>query len=128
MSSSEPRNGPTVGLLSQDLLVRSRVETGLSSTGARVQLIVAGELPPGLELLLVDLNRQAPERLSWLRRVAPTRSGTEVICFGAHTEMAQLSATARAAGASRCVANSHLAESLQRWARARLQPLHERGE
>ncbi|HUY23709.1 MAG TPA: hypothetical protein VMV09_00190, partial [Candidatus Saccharimonadales bacterium] len=86
------------------------------------QLEVAsdGDLPSGLDLLLLDLNRGAHERLAWLEHLVPLPAA-EVICFGPHTEMAELNPRARAAGATRCVANSHLPETLQRWLRSRRQ-------
>ena len=119
MSSSEPAAPPRVGLVTKDLMIRSRVEAGLGEMAARVEMIVGDRLTGAFDLLLLDLNREAAERLAWLSRVAPTQPGVEVICFGPHTEMAELNPTARAAGASRCVANSHLPETLQRWLRSR---------
>jgi hypothetical protein len=54
-----------------------------------------------------------------LEHIGPTGEAAEVICFGRHTEMAELNPRARAAGAVRCVANSHLPETLRRWLRSR---------
>lgn len=121
MSSSDDELGdsPRVGLLSSDLLVRSRVGTSLAGRVARVEAITAEELTGAFDLVLVDLNRDQEGRLAWLGRLAETQPEVEVICFGPHTEMARLSPAARAAGASRCVANSHLAETLQHWVRSR---------
>ena len=118
MNSSEPGAVLRVGLLSQDLLVRSRVEAVLGGQVANVGMVAGEEIAGVFDLLVVDLNREQEKRLAWIGRVTPTQPGVEVICFGPHTEMAQLSSTARAAGANRCVANSHLAETLQRWLRA----------
>ncbi|MGC2192273.1 MAG: hypothetical protein WA751_08055 [Candidatus Dormiibacterota bacterium] len=118
MSSSETEAGLRVGLLSQDLMVRSRVEAGLGGASVKVEMITGEEIPGGFDLLLVDLNREQEQRLAWLGRATVSLPGAEVICFGPHTEMAQLSPAAKAAGAKGCVANSHLAETLRRWLRS----------
>ncbi|HEY6537814.1 MAG TPA: hypothetical protein VI138_02090 [Candidatus Dormibacteraeota bacterium] len=114
MSSSEPSR-PLVGLVTDDLLFRSRVVAGLEGQ-ADLVTVRLGALPDGLVLLLVDLNRRPEERIAGLSMGGG--AGLEIICFGPHTEMAELSPRARAAGATRCVANSHLAETLQRWLRS----------
>lgn len=119
MNSSELATRPKVALLTRDLMVRARVEAALGI--AVDQVLAGGELQEGLDLLLVDLNRDAPERLAWLEHIGPPGQAAEVICFGAHTEMAELNPRARAAGATRCVANSHLPETVQRWLRSRRQ-------
>ena len=119
LRSSEPTARPEVALLTRDLMIRARVEAALGSAVEHLQVLAGGELPGGLDLLLVDLNRDAPERLAWLEHTAAPGAGAEVICFGRHTEMAELNPRARAAGAARCVANSHLPETLQRWLRSR---------
>jgi len=128
LNSSESQAAPRVGLLSPDLLVRSRVQAGLAGHGAQVEMISGDELPGVFGLLLVDLNRDQEQRLAWLRRAIPTQPTAEVICFGPHTEMAQLAGSAKAAGATRCVANSHLAETLQRWLRSGAERRPDRGE
>jgi hypothetical protein len=111
-------------LLTRDLMVRARVETALGTAVGALQVLAGGELPEGLDLLLVDLNRDAAERLAWLEHIGPRGPHgprPDVICFGPHTEMAELNPRARAAGAASCVANSHLPETLQRWLRSRRQ-------
>ena len=118
MSSTDGGSPRRVGLLTQDLLVRSRVEAALVIGPAKVETVAGDELDEEFDLLLVDLNRNWEQRLSWLGRTAATWPAVEVICFGPHTEMAQLSSRARAAGATSCVANSHLAQTLQRWQRS----------
>jgi hypothetical protein len=118
LSSSEP-GPPRVGLLTQDLMVRSRVEVALRPRAVRVELLTLGAQPNGYDLLLVDLNRDATLRLVWLERALAARSLGEAICFGRHTEMAELNPRAIAAGARRCVANSHLPKALERWLRSR---------
>jgi hypothetical protein len=119
LKSSELAVRPKVGLLTRDLMVRARVEVAL---GARVDHLEVGadrDVPSGLDLLVLDLNRDAQERLAWLEHLDLPHAAAEVICFGPHTEMAELNPRAKAAGASRCVANSHLPETLQRWLRSR---------
>jgi len=118
LSSSEPQAVARVGLLTQDLLVRSRVQVGLGRHAAGLELIAGEEITGTFDLLLVDLNRNPEEQLARLGRLVRAQPDAEVICFGPHTHMAQLSPTAKAAGATRCVANSHLPETLQRWLRA----------
>jgi len=117
LKSSKSVYFPRVGLVCQDLMVRSRVEAALGFPVVTVEPS-GPRLDGGFDLLLLDLNRSAPERLAWLSGLASPESSSEVICFGPHTEMASLNPTARAAGASRCVANSHLPETLQRWLRS----------
>jgi hypothetical protein len=121
LKSSELTTRPKVALLTRDLMVRARVEAALGTVVEHLQVLAGGELPEGLDLLLLDLNRDAPERLAWLEQIGPPGPAAEVICFGRHTEMAELNPRARAAGAARCVANSHLPETLQRWLRSRRQ-------
>ncbi|MGH7666270.1 MAG: hypothetical protein ACREN1_03015 [Candidatus Dormibacteria bacterium] len=85
-----------------------------------LEVVGVGTPPAGrYDLLLIDLNREAKERLAWLTRVGADEFPTEVVCFGPHTQMAELSQLARAAGAGRCVANSHLPLTLRRWREAR---------
>lgn len=117
LKSSDRAPSPQVGLLSQDLMVRSRVETSLGVRTMTVKLTDAAPDPP-VDLVLVDLNRQASERLAWVRQLGRVGTHAEIICFGRHTEMAELNPAAIAAGASRCVANSHLPETLERWLRS----------
>ncbi|MGC1909386.1 MAG: hypothetical protein WA809_07275, partial [Candidatus Dormiibacterota bacterium] len=62
--------------------------------------------------------RDQERRLAWLGQVTLNQLAPGVICFGPHTEMASLSPRARAAGATSCVANSHLEQTLQRWLRS----------
>ncbi len=109
-------------------MVRARVQAGLGAEGPRVEMVTGDDLGEDLDLLLVDLNRESELRLGWLGRVASIHPGTEVICFGRHTELANLSPAAKAAGADRCVANSHMAETLQRWLRSGRTRRHPRGE
>jgi hypothetical protein len=100
-------------------MIRARVEAALGPVVGRLEAVGNGDLRGGLDLLLLDLNRDAQERLAWLEQMDPSHRAGEVICFGPHTEMAELNSRARAAGAARCVANSHLAETLDRWLRSR---------
>ncbi|MGA7088480.1 MAG: hypothetical protein WA695_00310 [Candidatus Dormiibacterota bacterium] len=119
MKSSEPASRPRVGLLTRDLMVRARVRAALGTAVEQLEVATDGDLPSSLDLLLLDLNRGAHERLAWLEHLDLPLPAAEVICFGPHTEMAELNPRARAAGATRCVANSHLPETLQRWLRSR---------
>ncbi|HUY08871.1 MAG TPA: hypothetical protein VMW80_05405 [Candidatus Dormibacteraeota bacterium] len=118
MSSSDESAALRVGLLSQDLLVRSRVETGLGGHGVKLEMITGQEPVEVFDLLLVDLNREQEKRLTWLSQATLNQPSAGVICFGPHTEMAKLSPRAKAAGANSCVANSHLDQTLQRWLRS----------
>ena len=99
--------------------MRARVRAALGTGVDQLEVAHDGEVPSGLDLLLLDLNRDAQERLAWLEHLDLRLPTAEVICFGPHTEMAELNPRARAAGAARCVANSHLPETLQRWLRSR---------
>ena len=99
-------------------MVRARVAALLAPPVARLEVVSASSPLGSFDLLLVDLNRDAPARLAWLEEAVGSRSGYQVIAFGPHTEMADLNPRAKAAGASRCVANSHLAETLARWRRS----------
>jgi hypothetical protein len=119
LKSSEPVARPKVGLVTRDLMIRARVEVALGPGVDQLEVAADGEVPAGLDLLLLDLNRDTRARLAWLEHLGRTLSAVEVICFGPHTEMADLNLRARGAGADRCVANSHLAETLQRWLRSR---------
>jgi len=96
-------------------MIRGRVRAALGTAADQLEVAADGELPSGLDLLLVDLNRDGQARLAWLEHFDRLLPAAEVICFGPHTEMAELNPRARAAGATRCVANSHLPETLQRW-------------
>jgi len=115
---ADPDAGPRVGLVTRDLLVRARVGAALGECARGLQLLGDDARWAGFDLLLIDLNRDARERLVQLRTATQGRPGADVFCFGPHTEMRELSPAARAAGASRCVANSHLPESLRRWLRS----------
>ncbi len=105
-----------MGLVSSDLLARSRVQAALgrpvSATGPGLPAADGG-----WALLLVDLNSDAAQRLAWLGRQGPQVANL-VLCFGPHTELAELSQRARRSGAGRCVANSHLDRALASWVRA----------
>ncbi len=106
-----------MGLASPDLLLASRVRSALGSLASATLEVVDPAVPAApWALLLIDLNRGAARQLQWLRQLAPGEA-TRVICFGPHTELAALGPEARAAGADRCVANSHLAQALASWAR-----------
>lgn len=107
--------------MTRDLMVRARVRAALGTAVDHLEVADDGEVPSRLDLLLVDLNRHGLERLEWLEHLDLPLPTAEVICFGPHTEMAELNPRARAAGAARCVANSHLPETLQRWLRSRRQ-------
>jgi hypothetical protein len=117
--SSPESAPPRVGLLTEDLMVRSRVEVALRPRAVRVELLTLGALPIGYDLLLVDLNRDPTVRLAWLKPALGASPVAEAICFGPHTEMARLHPLAMETGARRCVANSHLPDTLGRWLRSR---------
>jgi hypothetical protein len=108
-------------LLTRDLMIRARVRAAFGTAVDQLEVAADGEVPSGLDLLLVDLNRDGPERLAWLEHLDRPLPAAGVICFGPHTEMAELNPRARAAGATRCVANSHMPETLRSWLRSHRQ-------
>ncbi|MGH7640000.1 MAG: hypothetical protein ACREOL_03680 [Candidatus Dormibacteria bacterium] len=118
LSSSE-RLGLRIGILGADLLWRSRVAAALGEAGAELKQVGPGPLPPGLDLLLVDLNRDPGERLQRLTGLLSAAPKLEVVCYGPHAQMAGLSPEARRRGARRCVANSQLQHTLRRFAESR---------
>ncbi len=98
----------TVGVFTRDLMVRSRLPQD-------VRWVRTPDNLDGLAMLLVDLNRELEPALAAIGE-ARRRGGAElkIICFGAHLELPALRDRALAAGADRCVANSHLTTLLQR--------------
>ena len=101
----------TVGLLTKDLMVASRVRATASKLGLVVRLVGPGDGLLGIDLLLVDLNRDLPGQVMRLAGLA--RQPPEMVAFGPHTAILELRSVARQAGVRRVVANSALPQVLR---------------
>jgi hypothetical protein len=94
-------------------MVRSRVTALAVPQGWRVQDVRTPSEARGVELLLVDLNREANLRLALLGRVRSGLPELPAVCFGAHMEAGGWAPEARRLGAV-CCANSSLPAVLLR--------------
>jgi hypothetical protein len=103
-----------IGLLGGDLMALSRVTSTGRQMGFGVRPVRSAEDLPGLDLLLVDLNRDADRQLNRMAQMLAAQPELTAIGVGRHTELAGLQPRARAAGAARCVANSGLPQLLKR--------------
>ncbi len=103
-----------VGLVGGDLMAASRVraiaaELGHSTREVRTEADLAG-----LDLLLVDLNRDLDRQLVRLTELMAPQSHLQAIGFGPHLLIGGIRERARSAGATRVVANSALPAVLRR--------------
>jgi hypothetical protein len=103
-----------IGVLGGDLMSLSRVTSTGRQLGFGVRAVRSAADLPGLDLLLVDLNRDADRQLTRMAQLLTAHPGLRAIGVGRHTELAGLQPRARAAGAARCVANSGLPQLLER--------------
>lgn len=103
-----------IGLLGGDLMSLSRVTIIGRQLGFGVRPVRSAADLPGLDLLLVDLNRDADRQLTRMTQLLTAQPELRAIGVGRHTELGGLQPKARAAGALRCVANSGLPQLLER--------------
>lgn len=92
-----------VGAVVDDLMLFSRIDAAASAAGASlVRASTPADLPPDLDLVLVDWSARDPSWADALR-ASPAR----VILFGRHTDL-EAHAAARAAGLGPMWARSKL--------------------
>lgn len=111
----EPSDARRLGLVGEDLLVRSRIAPLAGAAGWRLLAVRSLADAWGCDLLLFDLNRELEARLELLTEVRAAVPQVPAICFGAHLEAGSWAEAARRLGAVRCVANSRLADVLRRY-------------
>lgn len=103
-------------LLGSDLILGSRLRAALAQVGASLHQAPGSEGLPASPLVFVDLNSDVDARIDAISRI---RSGPEppvVVGFCDH-DSDRVRRRAMAAGATRVVANRHLAEAATRLAR-----------
>ena len=99
-----------VGLVATELMLLSRVDAAAGTAGATlVRADHPAALPGGLDLVLVDWSAPDPDWADVLRALAA--SGTRVVLFGPHTDLAA-HAAAREAGLGPMWARSKLFSTL----------------
>lgn len=97
-----------VGAVIDDLMLFSRIDAAASAAGASlVRASSPVELPPDLDLVLVDWSARRPDWADALRE----RTASRVVLFGPHTDLAA-HADARAAGLGPMWARSRLVTEL----------------
>ncbi len=97
-----------VAAVISDLMLYSRIESAATNAGASlVRLDSPADLPPDLDLVLVDWSARQPDWADALR----VRTGQRVILFGQHTDL-EAHADARAAGLGPMWARSKLLTEL----------------
>ena len=102
------RRSAPVGMVGADLMVTSRLSAILGHHGLSLRSIAHGADLSGLQLVLVDLNRDQESRLQTMRGLSQVTPPPLIVAFGPHVLMRDLGRRARAAGADRVVANSAL--------------------
>lgn len=95
-------------MVGADLMVTSRLSAMLGHHGLSLRSIAHGAELSGLQLVLVDLNRDQESRLQTMRGLSQVTPPPLIVAFGPHVLMRDLGRRARAAGADRVVANSAL--------------------
>jgi len=99
-----------VGAVIDDLMLFSRIDAATSAVGAELaRASNPADLPPDLDLVLVDWSARDPSWADALR----ARSSARVILFGRHTDL-EAHADARAAGLGPMWARSKLVSELSR--------------
>jgi hypothetical protein len=112
-AGARPRHGRIVGVVGAELMARSRVMALAVPLGWRVRDVRTEAEARGVDLLLLDLNREPGLRLALLDQARSTRPQLPAICFGAHVEAGSWAPEARRLGAI-CCANSSLSRVLRR--------------
>lgn len=108
---------PRAGLLTRNLMDRSKLEAGLEQAGWNVSHLTGPRLPPSLDGVLVDLEH--PAALPVI--AAAASGGAPCLAYGPHVNTAALEA-AREAGAAHALARSRVFRDIPALA-ARLRPL-----
>ena len=97
-----------VAAVISDLMLYSRIESAATNAGASLlRLDSPVDLPPDLDLVLVDWSARRPDWADALR----ARTTSPVILFGQHTDL-EAHADARAAGLGPMWARSKLVSGL----------------
>lgn len=97
-----------IGAVIDDLMLFSRIDAAASAAGTSlVRASSPVELPPDLDLVLVDWSARRPDWADALRE----RTASRVVLFGPHTDLAA-HADARAAGLGPMWARSKLVTEL----------------
>ncbi|MGI8829872.1 MAG: hypothetical protein ACR2I5_08915 [Candidatus Limnocylindria bacterium] len=97
-----------VAAVISDLMLYSRVDSAASAAGATlVRVDSPADLPPDLDLILVDWSARQPDWTDALR----ARTTSRIILFGRHTDL-EAHAAARAAGLGPMWARSKLVRKL----------------
>ncbi len=97
-----------VAAVVSDLILFSRIESAATAAGASlVRVDAPAELPPDLDLVLVDWSARQPDWTDALR----ARTTSRTILFGQHTDL-EAHADARAAGLGPMWARSSLLNQL----------------
>jgi hypothetical protein len=95
-----------------ELMARSRVTAIAAPLGWRIRDVRTPAEARGLDLLLLDLNREPGLRLTLLEQARSSLPQLPAICFGAHVEAGSWAPEARRLGAI-CCANSSLSKVLR---------------
>lgn len=97
-----------VGVVIDDLMLYSRIDAAAAAAGATLARVSSpGELPDGLDLVLVDWSARRPD---WVDALAAL-DGPQLILFGPHIDL-EAHAAARAAGLGPMWARSKLVADL----------------
>lgn len=108
-----------VAAVISDLMLFSRIESAVSAAGASlVRVDSLTDLPPDLDLILVDWSARQPD---WGDRLSQWRAGAagaRIVLFGRHTDL-EAHAAARTAGLAPMWARSKLITELSRLLPAR---------
>lgn len=101
-----------VAAVVSDLMIFSRIESAAGAAGAAlVRLDDPSELPPNVDLVLVDWSARAS---SWVAPlVAARHAGSRLVLFGPHVDL-DAHAAARASGLGPMRARSSLVKLLAR--------------
>ena len=98
-----------VAVVMSDLMLYSRIESAASAAGASlIRVDSPADLPPDLELVLVDWSGREP---GWADALRPRTGNVRTVLFGRHTDL-EAHAAARAAGLGPMWARSTLVRRL----------------
>jgi hypothetical protein len=98
-----------VGAVIDDLMFYSRIDAAAAAAGAAlVRRSTPADLPPNLDLVLVDWSARRPDWAAALREC----TGSRVVLFGRHTDL-EAHADARSAGLGPMWARSKLLAELE---------------
>jgi DNA-binding NarL/FixJ family response regulator len=94
-----------VGLISGDLMWRSRIEGPVSAAGGLLVVSSSEFLPTGVDLVLVDLNEAVGRRVEAVARLRDERPDAVVVGFCRHEDR-ETRRQAMAAGADQVITNA----------------------